>query len=93
MSGVKGRSGRRTTSVEEKCLALRDKAREITLSALNDSSITLIERAKIANPISVKEMAQRIEGISTPISHIIITHDKPIVNNRINELEDSKKVL
>ena len=30
---------------------------------------------------------------STPVNQIIITHDKPIVNNRINELEDSKKVL
>jgi len=91
MSGVKGRSGRRVKSIEERCLALRDKARETTLAALNDLSIPLIERAKIANPISVKEMAQKIEQTGQLPSAITIVHTgqavTPIIEHKpINRL-------
>jgi hypothetical protein len=94
MSGVKGRSGRRVKSVEERCLALRDKARETTLAALNDLSIPLIERAKIANPISVKEMAQKIEQTGVTPQNIMIIHsgspEKPkIEQNPVNRIPES----
>lgn len=88
MSGVKGRSGRRTKSIEEKCLAIRDKSREILLQTYADPSISLLEKAKLANPIVAKEVTQRIENVNPDITQITIIHDKstPIetpVENRL----------
>ncbi len=68
MSGVKGRSGRRVRSIQEKCYEVRDRARQVTLDALNDTSIPLVERAKIANPMVTKEIAQRIEQTIETVS-------------------------
>ena len=92
MSGKKGRSGRRTTSVEEKCLAIRDKSRDILLQTYNDPTISLIDKAKLANPIVVKEMAQKIEQTGTPLTEIRITNVKtdtsePIPHNRIDTIK------
>jgi len=51
MAGVKGRSGRRARSIEDKFLAIRDKAREVVMEYLCNTSIALDERVKVAAPL------------------------------------------
>ncbi len=82
MSGVKGRSGARVKTIQEKCYALRDKAREITSQALSDTTIPLLERAKIANPMVTKEITQRIEQTIETVS---------LVQEDVKEYEEKKE--
>jgi hypothetical protein len=60
MAGVKGRSGRRTTNCEEKRLAVIDKAWDIVFEALNSETLTLKEKAAIAEKIVVKNIPQEV---------------------------------
>ena len=82
MSGVKGRSGRRVKTIQERCYAVRDKAREITMEALENKDIPLLERAKIANPIVAKEIAQRIEAVGIDINTIKIIHSSEDLSSK-----------
>ena len=59
MAGVKGRSGRRARSVEQKHLDVIDKAWELTMQMLDSSSS---ERFKTAKDIVLKDVVTKIEG-------------------------------
>jgi len=62
MAGVKGRSGRRTTRVEEKRHKVIDKSWDIAEQYLNDETISLKDRAEMASKIIVKDMPTQVEG-------------------------------
>jgi hypothetical protein len=62
MAGVKGRSGRRTTSVEDKRKQVIDKAWEVCFQILTSPDTTLAQKADIAKAIVVKNIPQEIEG-------------------------------
>lgn len=60
MAGVKGRSGRRTLSIEAKRLMVIDKAWAVTEQALDSKDIELKDRAHIASPVVKSDMAKPI---------------------------------
>ncbi len=60
MAGVKGRSGRRTTSIEDKRKATIDRAWQVCAEILNDSTAPLSLRADIAKTIVSKNMPQEL---------------------------------
>ena len=62
MSGVKGRSGRRISSVTT-LDNLVSHARTVSLRAIKDESIPLVDRARLATQFPLKEMAERSEQV------------------------------
>ena len=62
MAGVKGRSGRRPKSVEDKRLEVIDMCWEVIHQAIQDDSLSLKEKAEIAIKVAVKNIPQQIEG-------------------------------
>ena len=62
MAGVKGRSGRKSTTDEQKRLKVIEKAWETVYEILCDSNAPLSLRADIAKSIVVKNIPQEIEG-------------------------------
>lgn len=58
MSGVKGRSGRRAKSVEEKRFQTIDKSWQVLDEFLSDTSIPLKHRAELACRVCVRDIPQ-----------------------------------
>ena len=61
MSGVKGRSGRKAWSIEEKIHHLRDTSVKVTTQFLEDRKQPIAERAKISAQHSVREIGNKTE--------------------------------
>lgn len=68
MAGVKGRSGRKSTTDEEKRLRIIDKAWEIVNQFLHDSTIDIKLRAEMASKLVTKDMPTQVEG---NLSHVV----------------------
>lgn len=85
MSGVKGRSGRRTLSVEAKRLLVIDKAWSVTEEALNSKIIDLKDRAHIAGPVVKSDMAK-------PIVIDNSKHEHHTLNIDLNKAEQSELI-
>lgn len=67
MSGVKGRSGPRIQSkvtLDRLCTH----ARQVSLRAIRDEAIPLIDRARLASQFPLKEMADRTEAVVLNLS-------------------------
>ena len=62
MSGVKGKSGRRFQSYKtiDKLCSFAD---TLTLRAIKDESIPLIERGRLASQFSLKKLAEKSESV------------------------------
>lgn len=72
MSGVKGRSGRRPRSVEEKRYATIDKAWQVLDEFLGDKSIPVGQKVDVAVKVAVKDMpADAIIDQSKHIQYIV----------------------
>ena len=82
MAGVKGRSGRRSTTDEEKRRAVIDKAWETIAEALNDTTLTLKYRAELAARLAVKDMPTQLEGASLGRQIVIVRNGQ---NERSNK--------
>lgn len=67
MSGVKGKSGRRIASPAT-LDRLITHARTVSLRCINDDSIPLIDRARIAAQFPLKEMAEKKESVVINLS-------------------------
>ena len=83
-------------SLEAKMVSPEDVLSNLTAIrqlALEKSDLSTAKECEIWIGKYLAMFTDKSEVKSTPVNQIIITHDKPIVNNRINELEDSKKVL
>jgi hypothetical protein len=63
MAGVKGRSGRKSTSKEQKRLAVLDQAWEIIANQFNDPNVPMILKLEIAVKLAVKTIPQQVDGI------------------------------
>ena len=62
MAGVKGRSGRRAKSVEDKRLDVIDKCWEVIYEAMYSDILSLKEKSELAIKVAVKNIPQQIEG-------------------------------
>lgn len=72
MAGVKGRSGRRTKSEEEKRREVLQLAWNLHYTYLTNPNINIREKLKYANPILIKDMVDKQE------SKIFITEDRKV---------------
>lgn len=70
MAGVKGRSGRRTTSDESKRLRVLQKAWEILESALDNPELPIGYKIDIASKLCVKNLPQEVQGMN--MSNVIM---------------------
>jgi len=62
MAGVKGRSGRKSTTDEQKRLVIIDKAWDIVNAELQDDKVKRADKISLAKDIVVRSMTQKIEG-------------------------------
>ena len=62
MAGVKGRSGRRSKSEEEKRREVLQLAWNLHYTYLSNSSVSIEDKLKYANPILIKDMVGKVEG-------------------------------
>jgi hypothetical protein len=78
MAGKKGRSGRRPLSVEQKHLAIIDKAWEVVGIALNDPDLTIMDKVMIAEKVVSRDIARKVfmKGEGFGDSKIIIVNQK-----------------
>lgn len=61
MAGVKGRSGRKSTTEEYKRLKIIEKAWEVAYEVLCNPSLDISEKVKVAVPIVVKDIKDKGE--------------------------------
>jgi len=73
MAGVKGRSGRKTTTNEAKRLAIIDKAWCVIGLFLNDETIPNEDKIKIARDLVVKNIPQQVDGLS--FQQVVVMND------------------
>jgi len=62
LAGVKGRSGRRPLSIEQKRLKIIDKAWEIVEQTLNDPNVSVLMRRQLAKDIVLKDLGRHLEA-------------------------------
>ena len=82
MSGVKGRSGRRAKSVEEKHLATLDKCWKILDDALDDKEKSSSEKLEIAKLLVGRDVGRHIKGKLTHTSNFNYLSSFPSVRDR-----------
>jgi len=64
MAGVAGRSGRKSTTDEQKRLRVIEKSWDIIEEALNDPELDIDKKREIAMSIVIKSIPQQFEGKS-----------------------------
>jgi len=88
MAGVKGRSGRKSTTDEEKRLKIIDKAWEIIYEQLCDVNVPKKEKVEIACKLVVKNMPTSLEHSGevsfTKMGDILIHTEQ---GNRVKEYD------
>ena len=68
MAGIKGRSGRKSRTDEQKRQLIIDRAWDIAKEFMNDPNISLKDKMEVACKIIVKDMPEVIEGGGTEVN-------------------------
>ncbi len=85
MSGVKGRSGRRTCGEDERRRRILQRAWELTDAFFANSDIPAIEKQKVATQLVVKDITQKQSIDGDALTKVIIAYSKPS-NDRLMTL-------
>lgn len=83
MSGVKGRSGRRTKSEEEKRREVLQMAWKLHYDYLGNPDISTVDKLKYANPILLKDMIEKTDNKTTLTTKEAETINS-LIDNRVN---------
>lgn len=67
MSGVKGRSGRKSTTEEQKRLRILNKAWDIIENCFDDLNLPIRDKIDVASKLVVKDLPQEVNGLSQQI--------------------------
>ncbi len=89
MSGVKGRSGRRTCGEDERRRQILQRAWELTEAFFANSDIPAIEKQKVATQLVVKDITQKQNIEGDALTKVIIAYSKAS-ESRINALTTSQ---
>lgn len=72
MSGVKGRSGRKSLTDEAKRLRIIEKAWDLIEKSFDDQTITLSQKLECAKAVALKSMPDLIEGEGFESNNLVL---------------------
>jgi hypothetical protein len=84
MSGVKGRSGRRSKSEEERRRDILQRAWDLTKDYFDNPEIHLIEKQKVATQLVIKDITQKQSIEGDALTKIIIAYSNNPNSGRVN---------